>query len=66
VSDPPNPGATYPRRGEYLRIQRAFEAYYDTLPGDIEVGDPGLSILDEAPALVETIVALRHLRPERG
>ncbi len=49
---------------EYLRIQREFEAYYDTLPGDIEVGDPGLSILSQAPVLVEVIVAWRATTAE--
>ena len=49
---------------EYLLIQRAFEAYYDTLPGDIEDGDPGIAILSQAPALVEAIVATRAITPE--
>ena len=49
---------------EYLRIQRAFEAYYDTLPGDIEDGDPGIAIVSQAPALVEAIVALRATTAE--
>ena len=44
---------------EFLRIQREFEAYYDTLSEDMEEGDPGLTILNPVPGLVERIVALR-------
>ncbi len=49
---------------DYLRIQRAFEAYFDTLPGDIENDDPAWSMLEPVPALVERIVSLRAITPE--
>jgi hypothetical protein len=45
---------------EYLRIEREFSAYYDSLHGvDMEAGDPAFAILDPIPALVEQIVAIR-------
>jgi hypothetical protein len=49
---------------EYLRIEREFEAYYDTLPGDMEADDRGWEILEPIPALEEQIVALRATTPE--
>ena len=49
---------------EYIRIQREFEAYFDTLPGDIEADDPGVAILDPIDELGAKIIALRAVTAE--
>ena len=44
---------------EYLRIQRDFEAYYDTLSGDMDRDDAcGSAMLEPLPGLVDQIVSL--------
>ena len=50
---------------EYLHIQRAFEAYYEALPGDRERDDAcGSAMLDPLDSLVERIVAARAVTAE--
>ncbi len=51
---------------EYLRIQRAFEAYFNTLPDDTDMADddPACKMLDPVPALVEQIVSARPVTAE--
>ena len=44
---------------EFLRIQRAFEAACDALPGDMADDDPAWEMLDPASGLEEKIVSLR-------
>jgi hypothetical protein len=44
---------------EFLRIQRAYEAEYIALPGDMPSDHPANALLDPIPALTERIVALR-------
>ena len=49
---------------EFLRIQRAWDAYAQANPGDIEADDPNVVMLEPLPALVEQIVALRATKAE--
>ena len=44
---------------EFLRINRAFEAAYNALSGDMENDDPAWDMLNPVPELTERIVALR-------
>ena len=48
----------------FLAIQREFEAYYDTLPGDMEDDDPAWAMLDPLPELEGQIVTLRAVTAE--
>ncbi len=50
--------------GEFLRLQREFEAYCTGLPGDMEDDDPAWAMLDPLPGLVEQIVTLRATTAE--
>ena len=50
--------------GEYLRIQREFEAYFITLDGDMEDNDPHWAILDPLPELRDKIATLRATTAE--
>ncbi len=65
-----NPAASHPDAAllaacnEYLRIEREFDAYYDTLPGDMLGDDAGWAILAPIRGLTEQIVALRATTPE--
>ncbi len=49
---------------EYLRVQRAFEAYCSAAPGDMQRDDPGFKLLDAAPDLAEKIVVLHATTAE--
>ena len=49
---------------EFLRIQRAFEAYYDMLPGDMAKDDPHAAMLEPLDGLADRIVALRATTAE--
>ncbi len=48
----------------FLAIQREFEAYYETLPGDMEDDDPAWAMLDPMPELEERIVSLQAVTAE--
>ncbi len=43
---------------DYLRIQRAWSAYCESLDGDVEKNDPNVSMLDPLATVAEKIVAL--------
>ena len=49
---------------DFLRLQRAFEAHYATLSGDMEENDPAWDILDPMADLEEKIVRLRAVTAE--
>ena len=49
---------------DYIRIQREFEAYYDTLPSDIEADDHGVAIIRSVDELGGKIIALRAVTAE--
>ena len=48
----------------YLTMQREFEACVDSLPGDMEEGDPNTAILEPLHGLLDKIATLKATTPE--